>query len=533
MSFECAETTSTVVWEPQEGPQTWLLKCPVFEVFYGGARGGGKSDGILGDFASHADEFGEDAIGLVVRREMKQLRELIERSKVLYTPIGAKWNGQEMMWRFPNGARLTFAHLENDADAEAYQGHNYSRLYVEEAGNFPSPTPIFKLMATVRSANPKVKVGVRLTGNPGGPGHLWLKRRYIDPAPRGMKIVHGKYVNPFTKEEIEMERVFIPAKVTDNRYINQKQYVAQLQMVGNAALVEAWLLGKWDIIVGAFFTEFDAQRHVIPQFVIPPHWTRFVSMDWGSAHPFSVGWWAIVPERFETELIAIGTLARDETRYVYQNNLPRGALVRYREWYGCQVDTNGESMHNNVGLKLSIEQLAQGIADRERREPREHGRARMAYRVAGLDLFKHEGGPSLAERMAREPYLQFWGPADNSRVSKKGAVGGWDMLRQRLVGDEGVPMIYFFENCVDAVRTLPALQHDPDNLEDVDTESEDHCPDEIRYACMSRPYTRLMETKGPDRIFSVGHGNQVVIDDVMGEEIWQAPKRVPRFERIQ
>src|SRR5882762_4303608 len=128
-----------VVWEPQAGPQTLLLTCPVFEVFFGGARGGGKSDGMLGDFASHADLFGADAIGLVIRRELTQLKELIERSKQIYRPLGAVWHVSEKMWRFPNGARLTFAYVDNDDDADKYQGSAFSRIYVEEIGNFPSP----------------------------------------------------------------------------------------------------------------------------------------------------------------------------------------------------------------------------------------------------------------------------------------------------------------------------------------------------------------------------------------------------------
>jgi hypothetical protein len=520
-----------VVWEPQKGPQTWFLQCPVFEIFLGGARGGGKTDSIIGDFASHADLYGADAIGLCIRRERTQLKELIERSRQVYTPIGAKYTSTDSMWRFPNGSRLTFAYLENDGDAEAYQGHSYSRLYVEELGNFPRPEPIFKLMACVRSANPNVKVGFRATGNPGGPGHSWIKRRYIDPAPRGMKVLKNKFKNPFTGEEVYLDRVFIPSRVTDNKYTNNSEYIARLKMSGGPKLVRAWLLGDWTYIEGAFFDEWNQDLHVIPQFIIPPHWTRFVSMDWGSAHPFSVGWWAIVPERFESELVAVGD-ASENSRFMYQNNLPRGALVRYREWYGCQVDADGNSMHNNVGLKLDIEELAEGIMKREKREPRDsNGRARLAYRVAGKDLFKHEGGPSLAERMAASPFFQFWQPADNARVSKKGAVGGWDMMRHRLKGEDGYPMMYFFENCVDAIRTIPMMQHDPDNIEDVQTESEDHCPDEIRYACTSRPYTRLMETKGPDRILSIGNTNQVVIDDVM-DDVWTpAPK--PQFERIR
>lgn len=508
--------TYNVVWSPEPGPQTWLLSCPIFEVFFGGARGGGKSDGMLGDFASHADEYAEFAIGLVVRRELAQLRELIERSKQIYRPLGAEWHVSEKMWRFPNGARLTFAYLDSDDDADKYQGASFSRIYIEEMGGFPDPKPIFKLMACIRSPNPNVRCGFRATGNPGGVGHLWIKQRYIMPAPGGMKIIKSKMVNPFTKEEFAQERVFIPSKITDNRYNNTPQYVARLQMVGNARLVEAWLQGNWDIIEGAYFDEWDERRHVIPQFIIPAHWTRFTGMDWGSAKPFSVGWWAIVPDRYEP--LADHLPSTFNPKYAYKNNLPRGAMVCYREWYGCQIDENGNSMHNNVGLKLTVGQLAGGIAERERSEPvNDQGRPRMAYRVAGLDLFKEEGGPSLAERMADGPYYQFWIKADNARVAKKGAIGGWDMVRNRLIGEDGEPMIYFFPNCVDSIRTLPALQHDKDNIEDVDSDNEDHAPDQIRYACMSRPYSRPVGSSEKGRIMTVGPDNQLQIKDVMGE----------------
>lgn len=525
-------TAYRVVWEPQPGPQTALLECPVFEVFFGGARGGGKSDGMLGDFASHADLYGSDAIGLCIRRELTQLKELIERSKQVYGPLGAKFVDSKKMWTFPNGARLTFAYLEKDSDADAYMGHSYSRVYVEEITNFPRPEPIFKLMATLRSPNPDVRCGFRATGNPGGAGHLWVKRRYIDPSPRGYRRIESKFTNPFTNEEMVLDRVFIPSRVTDNKYTNNAGYIARLQMSGGERTVRAWLMGDWDFIEGAFFDEWDPNVHVIDQFIIPSHWTRFVSMDWGSSHPFSVGWWAIVPERFDTEFLEIGD--NEASRYTYKNTLPRGALVRYREWYGCQVDATGVSMHNNIGLKLDVEELAEGILKRERREPRNaSGQARMAYRVAGKDLFKREGGPSLAERMAAAPFHQAWVPADNARVSKKGAVGGWDMLRARLKGEDGIPMMYFFENCVDAIRTVPAMQHDDTNIEDVDTEGEDHAPDEVRYAAMSRPYTRLLETKGPDRILSIGKDNQVVIGDVM-DDLYEPSKAHTRsLERIK
>ena len=170
---EEAATEYAIGWEPQPGPQTALLACPVFEVFFGGARGGGKTDGMLGEWASHADLHGKNAVGLMVRRERVQLLETIERSRQIYGPIGARYNDQDKMWRWPNGARLRFAYLERDADADAFQGHSYTRVYVEELGTFPSASLVLRLMATLRSGE-GVPCGFRATGNPGGPGHQWV-----------------------------------------------------------------------------------------------------------------------------------------------------------------------------------------------------------------------------------------------------------------------------------------------------------------------------------------------------------------------
>ena len=127
------------------------------------------------------------------------------------------------MWRDPNGARLRFAYLERDADAELYQGHSYTRVYIEEAGNFPSPAPIMKLMATLRSGA-GVPVGMRLTGNPGGPGHQWVKARYIDPAPLGNKVIH----DPVTG----LDRVFIPSQGGQQRVHRRRSLQAAAARLG-------------------------------------------------------------------------------------------------------------------------------------------------------------------------------------------------------------------------------------------------------------------------------------------------------------
>ena len=437
-----------VVWRPNSAPQKALLSCPVFEVFFGGARGGGKTDGVLGEWAQHAQRYAKDAIGLMVRRTRVELGETFERARALFGPLGASFTTVPMRCVMPNGARLTFAYLERDADAESYQGHSYTRVYVEEAGNFPSPKPILKLMATLRSGA-GVPCRIRLTGNPGGPGHQWVKARYIDPAPAGMEVL--------ADPETGLDRVYIPSRVTDNRHLGS-DYVQRLRASGSPELVRAWLEGDWSVISGAFFPEFSLARHVIAPRELPSHWTRFRSLDWGSARPFSVGWWAV----------SDGTVS----------DIPRGALVRYREWYGMQPG------QPNVGLKMTAEAVAQGIASREADD------GVIGISVADPAIFASDGGPSIAERMAQAAKIRFR-PADNARVPRNGAMGGWDQVRQRLKGDaEGRPMLLMFSTCVDLIRTLPALQHDGSRAEDVDTEGEDHAPDEARYACMSRPLTR-------------------------------------------
>ena len=445
--MQAQERTVEVAWAPQGGPQTAFVKSPHFEVFFGGARGGGKTDAVLGEWITHAAKHGPNAIGLMVRRSRTELLETFERARTIYSKLGATATVNPMRFTMAEGGRITYAYLERDADAEVYQGASFTRVYVEEAGNFPSPAPILKLMATLRSGA-GVPVGLRLTGNPGGPGHQWVRARYIDPAPLGWK----RIVN----EGTGLTRMYIPSRVGDNSYLGP-DYVQRLKASGSPELVRAWLEGDWTVVSGAFFPEFSLDRHVIAPRPIPEHWARFRSFDWGSARPFSVGWWAV----------SDGS----------EPDIARGCLVRYREWYGMRP---GEP---NVGLKLTAEAVAQGIRAREADDPE------PMLGVADPAIFAEDGGPSIAHRMMQQGVM--FRPADNKRVPARGAMGGWDQLRSRLVGDDdGRPMMLMFSTCRDLIRTLPALQHDDARPEDVDTASEDHSADETRYACLSRPWIK-------------------------------------------
>ena len=460
------------LWSPQPGPQTDAIAadwCP--ELFYGGAAGGGKSDFLLGDFVQDVPKYGGAWVGILFRRTYNELEELMRRAHELYPQTGGVWHEQPKTWTWPNKAQLKMRYLEREADATRYLGHSYTWIGWDELTQWPGDYGYKYLRGRLRSAAQVPTKRIRAAANPGGVGHHWVKSYFVSPYPTGYK--------PIDDAVTGMQRIFIPAKLTDNQILlsSDPGYAGRLRGLASDAMVRAWLDGDWTVIEGAFFDCWSLERHVVSPFTLPADWTRFRSMDWGSAKPFSVGWWAIA----------------SETIYVGRKRVPRGALVRFSEWYGSK--RTAEGMGTNVGLKLDAETAAAGIVEREQRLQAKWPGQRLRTAVADPSIFKEDGGPSIGERintvLTRSKIVPFR-KADNTRVPQRGALSGWDQVRARLVGDGEDPMIFFFSTCVDSIRTLPNLQHDPDRPEDVQTDSEDHAPDEIRYACNSRPISRTI-----------------------------------------
>lgn len=412
-----------------------------------------NTDGMLGKWAIKEQAYGKAFNAVMFRRTTVSSEDAIERSKDIYRPLGGKLNETKLVWRMPHGGRVAFAYLDSIKDADEYQGRNVTDAWVEEVGQYPDPAPIDRLFGVLRSAS-GVPVQMVVTGNPGGAGQHWVAARYqLIPFPDRPKIIVKKLANG-----AEHKIAVIPGRITDNRVLldSDPGYINRLHLVGSQALVRAWLDGDWTAIEGAFFDEWSPSKHVVSPFEVPAEWARFRSMDWGSAAPFSVGWWAI----------AADATAHDG------HTIPRGALVRYREWYGASGP--------GKGLKLSAQEVADGIKLREAGE-------KISYGVLDPAAFAEDGGPSIAERLAQRGV--FFRPADNKRVSQRGAMGGWDIMRARLKGQDGVPMLYVFSTCRDFIRTVPVLQHDQARPEDLDTSAEDHAADEARYGCMSRPWS--------------------------------------------
>jgi hypothetical protein len=461
---------SNCVWSPQAGGQTAFVHCPIEEIAYGGSRGGGKTDAQLGRLAIRSQIYGKDLKALLIRRELPQLEPVISRSKQIFGPLGAEYVDSKKKWTFNNGAEVIFRHFDKEDDVEKTQGWSLTDVCIEEGTNFPNFLSLLKLKATLRSTA-GVPTCFTVTMNPGGPGHNIVKKRYIDPAPLGWK----KIVDRDKYTGLDSTRIFIPSLVFDNKKLLEADplYIARIAQSGSDALVKAWLYGDWNIIDGAFFDGFDMGTHVVRQCELPEHWIRVCAGDWGSAKPYAFLWGAIASETWTAPDGHI---------------IPRGAIVIERELYGIKNDQNGEFLPNE-GVRQYAEDVAAHIMEVDKSIPN------VRIRVIDPSAHAADGGPSIAERIYRASnYKLGFARADNKRVPGRGALGGWDAVRARFGGEEvlqvgkKLPMLFFMDSCIHGIRTIPTLQHDRLNPEDLDTDGEDHWADALRYLCMSRPY---------------------------------------------
>lgn len=429
------------------------------ELLYGGAAGGGKSylkrtSGI---------RWCVEVPGVQVylfRRTLTDLRDNHLRGPtnffVMLEPYLAsghvKYRQQENEFAFWNGSVYHMCYCDAETDVEKYRGAEIHVLQMDELTHFTEYQYRF-LRSRVRLAGLKVPEAYRgrlprieCASNPGSIGHAWVKRTFIQPKP-------ALEVWKTPAEEGGMLRQFIPAKLADNAELTKDDpaYADRLRGLGTDALVRAMLDGDWDIIAGQAFEKLRREVHAIEPFEPPDDWQIFGSLDWGSTKPFSFGLWCV----------SNGNPLPDGRTY------RRGAIIRYNELYGWRGKPN-------EGTREEVEEVALRI--RVKYAPR-----RISYICADPSIWKVDGGPSHAERMlAKGVVLR---KSDNARPQ------GYLEVRQRIAGDEEGPMLFATTNCHDGFwRTMPDLVIDEDHPEDVDTDQEDHCYDDVRYACMSRPW---------------------------------------------
>lgn len=277
----------TVLWQPHGGPQSTFLASPAYEALYGGAAGGGKSDALLFGGLRQIDHPHYKA--LILRRTYPELRELMDRSLETFGQIGGEWNEQGKRWKFGSGATYEFGYCDTYADVQRYQGQQYTYIAYDEIGQLREERVWTYLMSRNRASSNGLDRWMRASANPGGPGHQWLKRRFIntcspDGQPYEVKLDDGSTTT----------RAFVRARLADNPTLLEHDpgYASRLRLLPD--LEYRWLAdGDWDAGAGLGLAELSRERHLIrPLHSIPSHWTLFGAFDWGYAHPFCFGLFA-------------------------------------------------------------------------------------------------------------------------------------------------------------------------------------------------------------------------------------------------
>lgn len=461
------QEVSQVQIVPNPGPQTEFLAAAEKEVLYGGAAGGGKS------FALNIDPLRTVHLpahrAITFRKSNDDLRELIGMTKELYPKLipGAKFLEQKSTWTFPSGGTHWFRYLDRDDDVLSMQGQSFTWAGFDEVTQWASPFVYDYIHSRVRTTDPNIRpyLSIRASANPGGPGAWWVKKRFIDPSPPNTSFVatnldgnelrypegHSKAGQPL------YYRRFIPAKLQDNPYLftdgSYEAGLLSLPEIQRRQLLE----GDWDVCEGAAFTEFNRKVHVCAPFDIPSHWVRFRAADWGYIQPGCVLWFACDPN---------------------------GNLYVYREFYHSKKLTPKSSQAPDVADKILELESGENIR----------------YGVLDVSTWNQRGsgdtGPSIAETMIKRGCM--WRPSDRHKNSRKfGKMEIHRRLQVKMLPDEITgqivhkPGLTIFNTCINLIRTLPVIPQDKTNPEDVDTDSEDHAYDALRYGCMSRPMTNM------------------------------------------
>ena len=420
------------------------MAAPEKEVLYGGAAGGGKSFAMLVDLLRYASNGNHRA--LLLRRTLAELTELVDQSRKLYPKAfpGAVFRESKNTWSFPSGATALFSYVDKDNDVTRYQGQSFTWIGVDELGQYPTPYVWNYLRSRLRTTDPEIQTYMRASANPGGVGGWWLKKMFVDPTiPNepfwATDIDSGKVLrygpnHPEHPDEPLYQRRFIPARLTDNPFLMESgEYEAMLLSLPEVER-RRLLEGDWDVADGAAFSEFDRSVHVVEPFEVPYNWPRLRAADYGYSSPSCVLWGAVDWD---------------------------GNIFIYRELY--DKGYTGETLARIINALEENDPLMQiSVLD-------------------GACWSKHGTGPSIAESMIRNGVR--WIPADKNRIPGK------IELHRRLAIDERTdePKLKIFSTCTNLIRTLPTIPLSKTNSEDVDTKSDDHAYDALRYMCMTRP----------------------------------------------
>jgi len=428
--------------------------------------------------------------GVIFDRAYKNLDDLIAKSQRWFPKFndGAKFlaSKSDYRWVWPTGEELLFRQIRKASDYWNYHGQEFPFIGWNELSKYPTPDLYETMMSCNRSSFlprehspldrdgkpdilPPMPLVVFSTTNPYGAGHNWVKTRFIDVAEPGQIVrTTVEVFNPQTqqREPVTKTQVRIFGSYKENRYLSP-EYVAELESIREENKRRAWLWGDWDIVAGGALDDLWGPHLVLPRFKVPSTWRLDRSFDWGSTHPFSVGWWA--------EANGEAATLPDGSNFCP----PPGTLIRIHEWYGA------EKIGLNKGLRLSAKNVAEGIKEREAKLL-EQGWISTRVKAGPADNqisnVNESDVESIRKKMADAGVD--WIESDKRPGSR---TNGLQLIRDRLEASKSGedPGIYFMDHCRAAISTLPVLPRDEDNEDDVDTDAEDHAYDDVRYRVLA------------------------------------------------
>lgn len=435
-------------WKPNPGPQEFALRIPdnCFEILYGGARGGGKTDaGIYWMIKLIARMGNMQTIrhpyfrGLVLRRSAKDLNDWLDRAQRVYAAFGGRLTDRQKSptFVFPSGAKIVVGHMK---DVSNYLGHEYQRMLIEELTQLSTEITYTKLTGSCRSTIPEIKPQIFMTTNPGGRGHGWVRRRFVSAAP---------WKTFFRSPQTNRFCIFIPSRVEDNPKLMQNDpgYVEWLEGIKKVdeKLYRMWREGEWDAFEGQVFTEWQYQKHVFNDYWFNLQQTeRIAGFDWGFRDPASLHWIARLPE----------------------NEYGVEHLVIYREAYRTEVTAKqwGQLMSRISNPQSGLDPIR--------------------YIVLPHDVFarRPESGNTIAHILQRESHIT-QKHADTAKGSRLNRIA----LMHNLLSEspDGFPYLMIHSSCTNIIRTLPELVYDETITEDIDDHAEDHAFDSATYGLMA------------------------------------------------
>lgn len=431
--------------------------------------------------------------GLVLRKNSEDLKDWVDRASVKYSQLPNRGirRGNPPEFVFENGAIIRTGHLNDSNAYTKYQGHEYQKILIEELTHIPEEKNYLRILSSARSVIPELKPQIFCTTNPGSVGHMWVKSRFVDPAPPETTIWDGY-----------RSRIYIPATIDDNPTLIEKDpdYVRTIEDLKevDGETYRAWRFGDWDVFSGQVFREFRRNSHVIKPIIPRKSFTHILCMDWGYSSESA----------FAAYLFAVGKMNTDQGDSFNQ-------VVIYKEWYGNEKTPDQWAEEIYKDCSMSDIEINLGYTDPAMHNTNTDGSTSIANMIEKKWTSLNDGRKWLDLEKG-----------SNNRIQGVATLHNW--LSYSPIG---VPYMVITENCVNLIRTLPQLVYDQHKVDDVDTSQEDHAYDALRYGLSAirfiGNFSQLSYGKSPHRLRKFNREGDPIAPDL---DMWkQSEKKVVKY----